>query len=418
MRPRMIFLSSTFPYGKGEKTFVEPELEMLSQEYDITLITHASAVDIADTENRSTVDSKIKVICFQSHVSVWQKIRWGLCFFADREGRWEFANICKEGTSLFKRLYQAIGFYILTMEELKNIRKENLFQSGDDVICYSYWYTYYCYAFLKLKKKYPKLKVVTRTHGVDLYHERMRGMRQPFKIIMDKELDGVIFAANYAKDYYLHQFADNKEDGKYVVCKLGVPQANIKPHDAGEFCLISCSYTIPLKRIELIIQALSLLEDEQIYWVHIGDGESFEKLKAYAKEKLEDKGNIIYEFKGYLNSRQIRRFYEDKKIDGFITTSSTEGGCPVSIQEAMSYGIPIIGTTVGGITEMIYENGFLLPADPTQEMVAEAIKKLYYMDESRRKLLAQNSYQIWKKDYNIDDNLKKLMAVIRHLDEK
>lgn len=415
MKQKMFFLSDAFPYGRGEKTFIEPELEALSQEYDITLITHANVADMADTGNKSAVDQKISVLHFDRHISIWQKICWGICFFLDKEGRQEFVNICQDGICIYQRLYQAIGFYILARKELQNVRKANLLSSEEEIICYSYWSVYFCYAFLRLKKEYPKLKVITRMHGMDLYNERMKGMRQPFKTIMDKKLDGVIFAADYAKDYYLNQFAHNKNDKKYVVCKLGVPQANIKPHDAGKFCLLSCSNAIPLKRIELIIQALFLLRDEQIYWVHIGDGESFEKLKAYAREKLEDKSNITYEFKGYLHSRQIQTIYEDEKIDGFITTSSTEGGCPVSVQEAMSYRIPIIGTSVGGITEMINGNGFLLPANPTPEVIAEIIKKLYYLDTETRKQMSQSSYQIWFRDYNIQNNLKKLITAIHYL---
>ena len=64
--------------------------------------------------------------------------------------------------------------------------------------------------------------------------------------------------------------------------------------------------------------------------------------------------------------------------DSFITTSSTEG-LPVSIQEAMAAGIPIIGTNVGGIPEMIDGNGVLLSANPSNKEVAEAILRIYYM---------------------------------------
>lgn len=416
MRPQMIILSSTFPYGKGEKTFIGPELDVLTEEYDIILITHADANDIADIENRSIINPHISIIHSDNNISFGQKIYWGLRFFSDQEGRRELKDILRKGSSFFECLYQSMGFYILAMKELKNIKKAGLLQKEKMIICYSYWYTYYCYAFLKLKKKYPDLKVITRTHGVDLYNERMKGMRQPFKQTMDRQLDGVIFAADFAKEYYLGQFAADAGDKKYVVCKLGVSAAGEKEVCDGKFCLLSCSYAIPLKRIELIIQALSLLEKEDIYWIHIGDGESLENLKAYAKEKLGNKKNIDYIFKGYLDNSQIRKVYESENVKGFITTSSTEGGCPVSIQEAMSYGIPVIGTDVGGISEMIKENGFLLPADPTQEMVAGVIKKLYYLKQSEFEHLSQKSYKIWKQEYNIENNLEKLTAAIHCLE--
>ena len=37
MKSKMIFLTSGYPYGKGEKSFVEPELNMFVNEYDVIL---------------------------------------------------------------------------------------------------------------------------------------------------------------------------------------------------------------------------------------------------------------------------------------------------------------------------------------------------------------------------------------------
>lgn len=417
MKRKMIFLSSSFPYGKGEKTFIAPELEVLIEEYDITLISHADLEDKKDVKNLSTVDRRVSVLHFDSHTSIVQKISWGLRYFVDRDCWQEIREIIREKKNLGIRLYQSIGFYILAMRELKNLRKANLLLQGENVLCYSYWYTYYCYAFLKLKHKFPNLKVITRTHGVDLYNERMKGMRQPFKGVMDRELDGIIFAANYARDYYLHHFSDHSNEEKYAVCRLGVPKAERREHRrTGVFCLLSCAYAVPLKRIEIIIQALAALQNERIHWIHIGDGACFMQLKNYAYAELADKKNITYEFKGYLDSNQIRKVYEEEKIDGFITTSSTEGGCPVTIQEAMSYGVPIIGTDVGGITEMIDENGFLLPTNPAPEEVAEIIKKLFNMGEEEREQLSRKAYETWKNKFDISVNLKNLTATIHSME--
>lgn len=413
---KMIFLSSSFPYGKGEKTFITPELERLVEDYDVTLVSHADEEDKKDVKNLTKVDQSIPVLHFESHTSLAQKVWWGLCYFADKDCWQEIKEIIKGKKHFLMRLYQSMGFYILTMNEIKNIQKANLLSQEEYVLCYSYWYTYYCYAYLKLKKKFPNLKVIARTHGVDLYNERTKGMRQPFKRIMDKSLDGIIFAAQYAKDYYLRSFSDHSNEKRYAVCRLGVPETVKWGHKrTATFCLLSCAYTIPLKRIELIIQALAVLQNERIHWIHIGDGNCFMKLSDYAHTKLADKDNITYEFKGYMDNCQIRKIYEEG-IDGFITTSSTEGGCPVSIQEAMSYGVPVIGTDVGGITEMIHKNGFLLPANPSPWTVAEAIKKLYYMEKEEIEQLSRNSYETWQDKFNLTVNLNNLLVTIHNME--
>lgn len=68
-------------------------------------------------------------------------------------------------------------------------------------------------------------------------------------------------------------------------------------------------------------------------------------------------------------------FYEDNFVSCFITTTSTEGN-PVSIQEVLSFGIPIIGTDVSDIPLMIHGNGVLMSSNPKAEEVTEAIKKI------------------------------------------
>ncbi len=76
--------------------------------------------------------------------------------------------------------------------------------------------------------------------------------------------------------------------------------------------------------------------------------------------------------------------------DLFLLPSCIEG-IPISIIEAMSFGKPVIATNVGGIPEIIKNNGtgLLIPAcDP--KAISEAILKLYYSKE-KRNYLAKNA---------------------------
>ncbi|MCH5251080.1 MAG: glycosyltransferase [Lachnospiraceae bacterium] len=414
---KKLFLSTeNFPYGTGEKTFILPELPELLKYYDVTIISHASETVVNDVENISVLPPEVKVVNLDIKLPWYRQIKYLIRFFFDRDGLKETKEILKSRENILQRLYQSIGFYGLAMENFRMMDNLSLLPKDEEAIYYSYWYFYYTYSMTRNRKLFPNMKLVTRTHGFDLYAEQYKGIRQPFKRIMDKKLDGVIFAANYAKGYYLEHFADNKEDKKYIVCKLGVPEAEITHRSIEGLCLLSCSFAIPRKRIELIIQALALLQDESVHWIHIGGGESLEQLKSYANVELRSKDNITYEFKGYLNSSQIQRVYEEEGIDAFIITSALEGGCPVAIQEAMSHGIPIIGTAVGGITEMIQGNGLLLPSNPSPEVISETIKQFYYMEDNEKEKMAKKSYEIWKSDYNTIINRKKLVDAIHYLE--
>ena len=109
--------------------------------------------------------------------------------------------------------------------------------------------------------------------------------------------------------------------------------------------IISCSNMIPLKRIDLIIEGLSQLPNTlQVQWHHFGTGVSQEELENLAKEKLQK--NVQWVFHGFVPNGQLAEEYRKIRPNLFITTSSTEGGAPVSIQEAFSMGIPAIGYLV------------------------------------------------------------------------
>ena len=174
--------------------------------------------------------------------------------------------------------------------------------------------------------------------------------------------------------------------------------------------LISCSSCISLKRIDLIIKALSLINDESLEggnlrWVHFGDGELLHDLQNLAEKSLSTRSRISYEFKGQIPLEEILGYYAGCDKAGFITTSETEGS-PVSIQEALSYGIPVIGTSVGEIPYMIKGNGYLLPKDPDDSEVKNAVLLLYSdsLDNDRFDEMKKNSYKLWKEYYNGSQN--------------
>ena len=106
------------------------------------------------------------------------------------------------------------------------------------------------------------------------------------------------------------------------------------------------------------------------------------------------------------------KFYADNEVLCFITTSETEGGAPVSIQEAMAYGIPIIGTDVGGITEMIQGNGILLKANPTPGEIRNAIEYIMQNPDIRKRM-CDASVKIWSEEYCAEKNVQRFVNFIK-----
>lgn len=106
------------------------------------------------------------------------------------------------------------------------------------------------------------------------------------------------------------------------------------------------------------------LKYDKINFISVGDGPEFKKMSHYAKENnLDGKLNFVG------NSIDAGKIMKEN-IDIFILTSYKEG-LPNVVMEAMSFGIPVISTNVGGVNELIEhkKTGFLVPSNDLKGLV-------------------------------------------------
>ena len=89
----------------------------------------------------------------------------------------------------------------------------------------------------------------------------------------------------------------------------------------------------------------------------------------------------------------------------FINVSSSEG-IPVSIMEAMSAGIPVIATAVGGTPEIVVDrmNGALLSAHPSPEAIAARILEYEALDADRKRSYREAALETWNRAYDANVN--------------
>ena len=172
--------------------------------------------------------------------------------------------------------------------------------------------------------------------------------------------------------------------------------------------IASCSGIHRLKRLDLIIDSLAEVSDAiKLNWVHFGDGSDYNLILDYAKKKLV-KNNIAFTFKGQLSNSDILKYYQDNHVDIFINTSDYEG-IPVSIMEAMSFGIPCIARNVGGNSEIVVNqiSGKLIPKEATSNLIADVIENFYFLkinDVQNYQALRFSTYNYWKDNFNAIDN--------------
>lgn len=413
---KLILATESFPYGKSEFTFILPELDRLRKRYEVIILSHAEPKQ--QTEGViCAVPEDVRVLCTgRPQLSVWDKLKALMLFLTDRDGQMEIREILESKSARRERLYQSLSFYAQALADQKKLRQSGVLSTDEKMIYYSFWYSYFCYSMVRELQRYPNIHIVTRTHGIDLYHERIPGGRQPFRHRMERGLDAIMFACAYGASYYESRVkAERTKRSLLQVCRLGIEQPGRRMPLSGkeEKELLSCSNVIPLKRIRLIIDGLARIEDVKIHWTHIGDGIQLEQLRDHARQKLGNKSNIRYTFMGFVED--VQAYYDHHQVDCFITTSETEGGCPVSIQEAMSYGVPVIGTSVGGITEMIADNGILLTKDPEADEIAEAVQKIMLSKEQSLRNMKEASYQKWKAEFDADRSFERLDEILKKL---
>ena len=110
-----------------------------------------------------------------------------------------------------------------------------------------------------------------------------------------------------------------------------------------------------------------------ILWTHIGDGKLKKDILLQIKSLAD---NCSVNFKGQLSSSRIVEFYNQTPIDVFINCSISEG-LPVSIMEAISFGIPVIATDVGGTKEIVTSvTGYLIDETFNVKNIATLIQNL------------------------------------------
>ena len=81
----------------------------------------------------------------------------------------------------------------------------------------------------------------------------------------------------------------------------------------------------------------------------------------------------------------------------------------------MSCGIPVIGTDVGGITEMIADNGILLSADPDAGEISAAIRKILTQKGSQLQDMKCAACRKWQAEFDSSTVFQDMLTVLRNL---
>ena len=181
--------------------------------------------------------------------------------------------------------------------------------------------------------------------------------------------------------------------------KLGIPQYQLMVLTIANFNHI--------KGLDVFCKAVGLLE-QQGKWADnaclyiVGQpeadrqalGELISTLQIQDKVKMVGISNAVPD---YLTAADI-----------YVQPSRSEG-LPLALMEAISASLPIIGTRVGGIPEIVREsfNGLLVESE-NEQMLADALSKLLG-DIQLRNTFAQNSSRLYHELFSVENGVRQTM---------
>ena len=408
MNKTLVIINGTYPYQRSED-YLANEVNYIQGFNKIIIFPmfiygHKKKSDIKDYP----VPKNIHFFNSQQsyHKNILFCIYFILChtFFYD-----EFWNILKQREHLYQRIKKFIRTSFKSINAYRDIKRELIKNcKNEKIYLYSYWMADTAVT-LSLLKKYSKLPIIftfTRCHRFDVYEYANPTKYISYRKLILSTVDKIYAISNDAK-FHLEKSYPQLCKNKIQIQRLGTDEHGvIEVKKTNILRIVSCSWLRPVKRIPIIFEALDSL-NIPIEWTHYGDGEEMGILQSKIKKNKNKKLKI--KLAGKISNSQLLEIYKNIPFDIFINVSENEG-VPVSIMEAMSFGMIIIATAVGGTSEIVHngKNGYLLPQNCSKEQIAEKIFTIYNIPETIYDEMRKNSRLLWNNLSCAKENYKTL----------
>ncbi|MER9025795.1 glycosyltransferase [Mesorhizobium sp. M0815] len=367
MRKHLLLFTIKYPYDHIEP-FIGPEMPFLSQSFE-----RISIVPIGGVGAKRKVPENVTV-----ETPLWGSQRSRLTFYLLQLLKfrtWSF--FCSELASLPRRqgrfhiaqAYRILlyAMYRAALERSPAVKKA--LDAPSETVAYSYWGHVPSLAIPLLAQ--AGVPCAVRYHGSDLYEHAAetgaylyRNARCfPWREKIASSAAVNLFISEHGLAYFKSKWP-GALTSNFALNRLGVPDSGQTPLRTAEdtsLTIVSCSSVIPLKRVHLIAALVGVLaEHRKVSWHHFGGGDLTE-VNAALKNKSR---NLHVKLWGQTANSDVMSFYRENHVDVFINLSSSEG-IPVSIMEAISFGIPVVATAVGGTSEAVIDGktGLLVSAD-------------------------------------------------------
>ena len=193
---------------------------------------------------------------------------------------------------------------------------------------------------------------------------------------------------------------------KLEIIPFGVDTSYFKPleidKDERIFQILSVGYLIERKGFMYLISSINevLKKYENVKLKIIGSGPQEQQIKNHITELNLDK---YVEIIGNISDDELLRLYNSSDLfvlPSIIDSQGNTEGLGVVLIEAMACGLPVIGSNIGGIPDIIHEGetGLLF----TQKNISELSKSIIKIIENPdlRERIANKGYQMVKSNFS------------------
>lgn len=249
------------------------------------------------------------------------------------------------------------------------------------------------------------MKVIFTVHGWAFTDGVSSKLKKELYVFVEKVVapltDLYICVSQFDFDIGIKRHVLKRKDNKAIVVHNGSPEPtsfDVKKKVLSDpLRIVMTARFSNQKNQKVLIEALSQLKDEHFIMTFVGDGPTLEEnQKLVLKLGL---GNKI-KFVGFENDVGLYL----RKSDVYVLSTNYEG-LPISIIEAMSFGLPIIATDVGGNSELVdtKRNGLLVQTgiDDLVNALKYIFNNLDYMGS-----WSLNSYSKWEKEFRLEKQMK------------
>ena len=251
-------------------------------------------------------------------------------------------------------------------------------------------------------KKFYRIPYVNTVYGEEVYLSKLYKTTIIIKLLVNNSSKSITISTGSLKA----SLQLGLKEEKFEIIPFGVDTSFFKPitikKDKEIFLILSVGYLIERKGFKYLISSMKevLIDHDNVRLKIVGSGPLEKSLKNHIKDLNLEK---IVEIISNIDDEKLVKMYNSSDLfvlPSIIDSQGNTEGLGVVLIEAMACKLPVIGSDVGGISDIIQdgETGLIVPQKDILEL-SKSIKKLIE-NRDLKETLALNGYERVKEHFS------------------